>query len=168
MDELAVGFVRGAHGTGGEIKIGSYSGELEHLRGLTEVTLRCGATDRRFAVAQVRIAHREALVKLEGVDTRDEALRFAKCEVWVPRSSAAPRGEDEFYVADLVGCRLIEAPGGETRGRVIAVWESGSDDMLEVAAADGKTYNVPFREPFVGEVDVEGRRIELTAPWVLA
>jgi 16S rRNA processing protein RimM len=168
MDELAVGFVRGAHGTGGEIKIGSYSGELEHLGGLTEVTLRCGASQRRFIVEQVRIAHREALVKLAGVDDRDEALRLAKCEVWVPRSAAAPCGEDEYYIGDLVGCHLVAGPGADVRARVVAVWESGSDDMLEVEAADGTIYHVPFREPFIGEVDVERRRIELTAPWVLA
>jgi 16S rRNA processing protein RimM len=167
MDRLAVGFVRGAHGTGGEIKVGSYSGELAHLQALTEVTLICAGSEHRFEVERVRLAHREALVKLAGVDTRDAALRLWKCELWIPRSGAAPRGEDEYYIGDLIGCELVDGSDGAGVARVIAVWESARDDMLEVEAADGTVYNVPFREPFIGEVDVPGRRIELKTPWVL-
>ena len=167
MSELAVGFVRGAHGTEGWVKVGSYSGEHEHLVDLTEVTLRCGETQWRIAVEGIRPAPREILVKLAGIETRNEALRLHGCELWVDRAAAAPRGEDEFYVADLVGCELF-AEGEKIGAWVVSVWDSGICDMLEVKTVGGDTYNVPFREPFVGELDVEERRIELKAPWVLA
>jgi len=173
MDELAVGFIRGAHGTAGEVKLGSYSGEFEHLAELREVELRCpGAaegTARRLEVEYLRLTHREALVKFRGVDSRDAAQRLQRCEVWVPRSQAAQRGEDEYYIADLIGCELH--PPGQTRevlARVVSVWETGIGDILEVETPEGKIFNVPFREPFVGEVDPKRRRIELETPWILA
>jgi len=107
------------------------------------------------------------------VDSRDAAAALLRCELWAPREKAAPLAEDEFYIADLIGCDLVVTEAGADRSRtpvarVIAVWESGSDDMLEVKAPDGAVYNVPLREPFIGSVDVDARRIELLAPWVLA
>ncbi|MGM0673143.1 MAG: ribosome maturation factor RimM, partial [Spirochaetota bacterium] len=157
----------GAHGTQGWVKVGSYSGELDHLVGLTELKLRCGETEHDLAVEGVRPAHREILMKLAGIDSRDDAQRLHGCELWVDRSAAAPCGEDEFYVADLVGCALY-GEGENVIAHVVGVWDSGVCDMLEVETLDGKTYNVPFREPFVGEVDVRKRHVELKAPWVLA
>ncbi|MFW6223682.1 MAG: ribosome maturation factor RimM, partial [Spirochaetota bacterium] len=167
MDELAVGFIRGAHGVAGEVKLGSYSGELEHLEALTEVSLRCSAgATRRLAIEHVRLTHREALVKFQGVDSREAALELQRCEVWVPRSQAARRREDEYYIADLIGCEL-RAPGEGTEAlaRVVSVWETGNGEILEVETPEGKIFNVPFREPFIGEVDTEHRMIELEAPW---
>ena len=169
MEELAVGFVRGAHGTEGEVKVGSYSGELEHLLSLTEVSLRCRSGERRLKIEQVRLAHSEALVKFAGVDTRDDAARLARCELWAPRAAASPRGEDEYYIADLIGCSLYAADAPtDAAARVVSVWDSGIGDMLEVETEGGQTYNVPFREPFIGEIDTDSRRIELKTPWVLA
>jgi 16S rRNA processing protein RimM len=148
MEELTVGFVRGAHGTQGEVKVGSYSGELEHLLSLSEVTLRCHSGERRLKIEQVRLAHSEALVKFAGVDTRDEAARLTRCELWAPRAAASPRGEDEYYIADLIGCGLYSAEAPERpTARVVSVWNSGICDMLEVETESGQTYNVPFREP---------------------
>ena len=173
MDELAVGFIRGAHGIAGEVKLGSYSGELAHLAALTEVGLHCpGAYEgaiRRLEIEHVRLTHREALVKFRGVDSREEAQKLLRCELWVPRSQAAQRGEGEHYIADLIGCELRSpGKGAEVLAHVVSVWETGIGDILEVETPEGKIFNVPFREPFIGEVDTEQRRIELETPWVLA
>jgi 16S rRNA processing protein RimM len=173
MEELAVGFIRGAHGTAGEVKLGSYSGELAHLTALTEVGLHCpGASEgavRRLEIEHVRLTHREALVKFRGVDSREAAQALRRCEIWVPRSQAAQRGEDEYYIADLIGCELRSPGGGaEVLARVVSVWETGIGDILEVETPEGKVFNVPFREPFIGEVDTAQRKIELETPWVLA
>ncbi|MFP4068431.1 MAG: ribosome maturation factor RimM [Spirochaetaceae bacterium] len=179
MAMLAVGFVRGAHGTGGEVKVGAYSGETGHLADLTEVELRCpggGEQGRRLRVERVRLTHREALFKLEGIDDRETAVSLRRCELWVPREKASSRGEDEFYIADLVGCELYlqeglqDPPQGKAQrpvGRVLSVWETGACDMLEVETAEGSVRNIPFREPYVGEVDTRRRRIALQTPWIL-
>ncbi|NBF38860.1 MAG: 16S rRNA processing protein RimM [Spirochaetes bacterium] len=173
MEELAVGFIRGAHGTAGEVKLGSYSGELAHFTALTEVRLRCpGASEdsiRRLEIEHVRLTHREALVKFRGVDSRDAAQDLRRCEVWVPRLQAAQCGEDEYYIADLIGCELRSRGGDEeVLARVVSVWETGIGDILEVETPEGKIFNVPFREPFIGAVDTAQRQIELETPWVLA
>ena len=50
MERLAVGAVRAAHGTAGEVRVKSFSGETGHLLRLAEVTLRRGEVERTVAI----------------------------------------------------------------------------------------------------------------------
>lgn len=105
------------------------------------------------------------LVKVEGYDSPEAARALTGFEIWVPRDKAAPCGKGEYYIADLVGCALVD--GERELGRVGGVSESGNGFLLEVAMASGPSVYVPFRKEFVGEVDIKARRIELLAPWIL-
>ena len=159
MPMLAVGVVRAAHGTAGEVRVRSYSGETGHLLGLTEVRLRLGAAERTMTVEAVRAASLDVLVKFAGVDDREAARALIGGELRVDRSRAAPLGPGEVYAADLCGCGLFV--GDERVGEVTGVCETGHAPLLEVRIADGRTVMVPFTDHFVGEVDVAAGRLEL-------
>jgi ribosomal 30S subunit maturation factor RimM len=44
---------------------------------------------------------------------------------------------------------------------VRSVWEGGTSDLLEVQGKTGRTFLVPFSDHFIGEVELENRRIFL-------
>jgi len=159
MELLAVGAVRQAHGTGGEVRVQSFSGETEHLLRLGEVTLRKGGAERKVAVETVRPAPPDVLMKFAGIDDREMAQSIAGWELWVDRSRAAPLAEGEYYAVDL--CRCGVYAGAERVGEVTAVCETGHAPLLEVRTGDGRTVMVPFTDHFVGEVDVAAGRVEL-------
>jgi len=159
MPMLAVGVVRAAHGTAGEVRVRSYSGETGHLLALREVRLRLGTRERTAAVEAVRPASPDVLVKFAGVDDRETAQALIGGELWVDRSRAAPLGPGEFYADDLCGCGLFV--GAERVGEVTGVCETGHASLLEVRTGDGRTVMVPFTDHFVGEVDVAARRVAL-------
>ncbi|MFP4211640.1 MAG: 16S rRNA processing protein RimM, partial [Alkalispirochaeta sp.] len=75
-----------------------------------------------------------------------------------------PRGEEEYYLSELVGSTLT--CDGEPVGVVEAVVEGGQAPLLEVRQQQGLVY-VPFMERFIGTVDVATRTIEVTERWVL-
>jgi 16S rRNA processing protein RimM len=159
MPLMAVGAVRAAHGTGGEVRVRSFSGETDHLLRLEEATLRRGAAERTVAVEASRPAARDVLVKFAGVDDRTAAQALVGWELWVDRSRAAPLAAGEFYAADLCRCCLFV--GDERVGEVTGICETGHAPLLEVRTDTGKTVLVPFTDHFVGEVDVAAGRIEL-------
>ncbi len=181
MDELVVGIVRTSFGIHGALKIESISGETGHLLKLERVRLRrirsqsaaqrarLGRSPEENSIDEFRVTgarqHGSLVVlNLQGIESPEEARTWQGAEVVVERSAAAPKGPDEYYIADLVGCRLI--CDGREVATVRAVWESGAADMLEVTSTNG-TFHVPFLSRFIGEVDTEARTIELIAPWVL-
>jgi 16S rRNA processing protein RimM len=159
MEMLAVGVVTAAHGLKGEVTVRSFSGRIDHLRRLRSVLLRRGAEERRAAVQSVRPKNPHAVMKIEGVDSPEQAGLLRGFEIWVPRAEAAPLERGEFYATDLCGCGLFFGP--ERLGSVRAVVEAGGSQLLEVEDPRGKFFLVPFVEHFVGEVDVPGGRIEL-------
>ncbi len=159
MEMLAVGVVTATHGLKGEVTVRSFSGRIDHLRRLRAVLLRRGTEERRAAVQSVRAKTPHAVMKLEGVDSPEQARLLRGFEILVPRAEAAPLERGEFYATDLCGCGLYFGP--ERLGSVRAVLETGASQLLEVEGPAGKVFLVPFIDHFVGEVDVRGGRIEL-------
>jgi 16S rRNA processing protein RimM len=158
--EFAVGKILTGHGLKGYVKVKSLSGESEHLLRLK--TVHVGSSEKRlpFEVQDVRAAAGLVLVKLAGVDDRNAADELRGQLIWVPRKNASSLGEEEYYAADLVGCRLFQ--GHNLIGRVLAVPEGGGGDFLEVESPEGKVLIIPFSRHFVGKVDIAAGRIELT------
>ncbi|OHD24712.1 MAG: 16S rRNA processing protein RimM [Spirochaetes bacterium GWB1_59_5] len=166
MEELALGRLGAPHGVEGRIRLVSFSGENEHLLKLKEATLK--STDARVLKVRIESAREfgdGALLKFAGYDSPEAVHVLAGMELWAPRDKASPLDEDQYYYADLVGCTIVV--GEKTVATVIAVCDGGGGDLLEVKKTDGGSSYVPFRKEFVGKVDIQARRVELVAPWIL-
>lgn len=164
-DMLAVGVVRGTHGLDGRIKVESLSGEADHFFRMTAVTVFQNGRKRQYRIESVTGSGSSLIVKLDGADDVDEARRLVGAELWQPRELAAPLGEAEFYYRDLCRCEL--AFDGRTVGRIAGVSSAAGAELLEVRCTDGKTVLVPFRDEFIGEVNVDKGTVELKAGWIL-
>ncbi len=163
--ELATGVIRGSHGVRGELKVQSFSGETGHFSQLERVTLRKGTTTVEYRVEGVRRQRGKVLLKLADIDSPEAARHFTGYEIWVPREQAAPCGEDEYYIADLLGLKLVYE--GRPVATVASVWDSGAASMLEVVTAEDKTVVVPFQDPYIGEVRLSSGEIDLRTLWIL-
>ncbi len=159
MEMLAAGVVTATHGLKGELTIRSFSGRIDHIAALAEVLLRRGGEERRVRLLSVRPKPPNAVMKLDGVDSPEQARRYVGFEIWLPREAAAPLAEGEYYMADLCHCGLFF--GDERIGEVRSVMEAGASPLLEVRDLRGKTLLVPFVERFIGEVDVREGKIQL-------
>jgi len=157
---LAVGRIGKSHGLKGYLKVTSLSGEVKHLLQLKRVQVGSPGKLTVCDVEDVRPAATSVLLKLAGIDDREQADTYRGLLLWVERRYASDLGEQEYYVADLQGCRLYR---GETQiGSVVAVPEGGGGDFLEVESPQGDILIIPFSSHFVDSVDIAGRRIELT------
>ncbi len=156
---LAAGRIRGAHGLAGFVKVESLSGQDAHFRRLRHCYLRRGGEFVACEVEEVKGQGRDLYLKLSGVSSPGEAAALRGVELWVDRADASPLAEGEYYLADLCRCRLYR--GQEELGRVLSVCEAGAGELLEVEAAGGRRFLVPFSGAFLGEIDVASGRIAL-------
>jgi 16S rRNA processing protein RimM len=109
--------------------------------------------------------HGDVVVKIRGIEDREEIGRFVGWEVVVPRKNAARRKRGEYYIADLIGCVLIFED--RTVGSVTGVSDIGYVDLIEITSEENVRSLVPFKEEFIGRVDVKNRRIELKEGWII-
>jgi 16S rRNA processing protein RimM len=163
--QLVIGIVRSAFGTAGEVGVESLSGETTHFTRLRRVLLRNASVETVYRVESVRVTNKAVLMKLAGIDTRDDAFALRGAEVVVPRSSAASLSAGEYYFADLEGLEVV--CNGTPVGRVLGLRDAGASALIEVGREGRPTVLVPFVAAFVGEVNLRQGHLELLDPEVL-
>jgi len=132
---------------------------------LKTVSARKGSVEKTLSVESTRRSGELLLLKFVGIDSPEASKLLADFELWVPKDQAAPLEDGEVYLADLIGCSLTFA--GEVKGRVTGFLEGASSVLLEVVKTNGSTCVVPFREVYLGNIDLTGRMIELKVDWIL-
>jgi len=171
LDRFVAAVIGAPHGIHGHVKVKSLSGETEHLEGLRSVILRKDGVERQLKVLDVASRGPSLVMRFEGYDSPEAARALAGWELLVPRESAAPLEEDEWYIEDLRGLAVICQ--GERLGTVSDVVEGGGAQLVEVSLGGssiekaGEKRFVPFRKEFVGKVDLDGGTLELLVPWIL-
>ena len=175
--QLIVGFIRGSHGFSGECKVESASGEYEHLLNLKEVTLRHGDEVREAKVESVSLGNAVAYVKFQGIDSDKDVLRYNKWSISVPRKYCKKLEKDEWYIEDLRNCTLIYKGEGEPAtldaprelGTITDVLEGGGGYLLEVSLSEScdRKVLIPFRDQFIGKIDIKNGTVQLMHLWIL-
>jgi 16S rRNA processing protein RimM len=103
------------------------------------------------------------VVRIEGVADREAAARLTGTRLYADRAVLPPPGEDEYYLADLVGLAAEDAAGAPL-GTVAAVHDHGAGTFLEIARGTGPALLVPFTRAAVPVVDPASRRIVVEPP----
>jgi 16S rRNA processing protein RimM len=163
-DRIALGIIRKAHGVRGEASVEAWSDSPERFADVSAVTLVSPdeSSTRDVSIESVRIHAGRALVKFGGIDSPEEVQLLQNWTVEVPSSQARKLDEDEYFLHDLVGLRLIDAEGVE-RGNVIGIEETGGGVLLVVTGPRGK-FDVPFAADICTKVDLDSKTILVNLP----
>lgn len=158
---VLVGVIAAAHGVRGLLRVKSFTAEPEGVAAYGPVTDESG--QRLFRLSLAGKTKGGALVRIEGVESRDAAEALKGTRLYVERAALPEiQGEDEFYQADLVGLR-VEARDGRSLGRVKAVLNYGAGDVLEIGDGEASLL-LPFTKAAVPVVDIPGGRLVAEPP----
>ncbi len=147
---ILIGRVAGAFGVAGEVRITAYA--TDPLSLLTYAPLTDANGEPVLALASGRAAKGALIAKTHPPITREAAQALRGLELYVARAALPPAGEDEFYLADLIGL-AVRSPAGEPLGRIKWIQDFGAGDLLEIDPADGSpTWWAPFTAAVVPEV----------------
>lgn len=93
------------------------------------------------------------ILRLEGVDSRSALEPLRGSDLLLARADAPDLDEDEWYVEDLTGLRVVD--GDREVGSVARVLPLPANEVLEVTRTDGgKELLVPLVRDAVRSVDV--------------
>ncbi len=129
---VTLGRVSGLHGVRGWIKVFSYTDPRQAIFGYAPWTLDKNGERRIVEADQTREHGNRLLVRLAGIDDRDQAACWVGAEILVERGRLPPTAANEFYWADLIGLNVVTTDGLEL-GRVERLLETGANDVLVVA-----------------------------------
>jgi 16S rRNA processing protein RimM len=115
-----------------------------------------------FAVESIQRDKEDFLVRLSGIVDRSRAEAQKGRAVSVDRA-LIPVDENEIFVADLVGCSVVDKDGAPI-GEVVGSFDSGAHEVLVVSGARGQELMIPFVDAIIVSVDLEVRRIVCDPP----
>lgn len=111
---------------------------------------------REVIIEQAKIHNDVLVVKLAGIEDRDQALACKGLQVAVPRDALPEPEENEYYWSDLIGLAVKNQQGVDF-GQVTDVFETGANDVLVVKTgkeAGNIERLIPFIDQTVIEVDL--------------
>jgi 16S rRNA processing protein RimM len=152
QEKLRVGTIVTTHGLKGELKVYPTTDEPDRFYDLKNVWLdRSGKMENmiRLEVENVRFSKNLALVKFKEYDSIDDVMPIRKGDLYVDRADAIPLAEGEYFVGDIIGCRVLDENDAEL-GTVKEFIETGAHDVMLVKT-EGKDLMIPYCDPFIIE-----------------
>jgi len=170
-DLVIVGYVSGAFGLQGWVKIRPYSTTADALLDAPlfwlESAAQAGVAPNLREVKRLssKIHGEDVVARLDEVPDRTAAEALKGTVVKVSRQAFPALEQDEFYWVDLIGL-AVQNLQGEDLGVVRAMMDNGAQSILRVAASDVPEAElmkherlIPFVDHFVKEVDREAKKI---------
>jgi len=148
----AIGQVVALFGVRGELKVRSLTDIPDRFAQLEAVHL--DSDYRRLEIERVRPYKGEIVIlKLRGIDDAHAAEALCRQNLLIPLDQLAQLPPDSYYQHDILGLTVYLLDGREL-GRVVDIWETGSNDVYVVSTLDGKQALIPAIREVVRQVDL--------------
>ena len=153
---LVIGRIVKPHGINGEVRVDMHTDLPERYTWLEEVYL--GMDDPRpVRVEGVRFHKGRALLKLDGYDNRQDAVKLRSTWLQVPYDEGIPLEDGEYYLYEILGFSVY-TDDGNYLGDVSDVLETGANNVFVVEGSHGELL-LPDTTEVIREIDLDSGRI---------
>ena len=161
---VVMGRVTAPFGVKGWCKVYTLTAQPGNLCSYPVWWLRRDGDWREVKVIAAKVQGNTLVAQLAGIETREAAAALRGSEIGVPREQLPDAARDEFYWADLIGLKVVNAEQHEF-GRVIRIVQTGANDVLVVADGNegAREMLIPFIADAIKEVNVAAGLI--TVDW---
>jgi 16S rRNA processing protein RimM len=165
-DLTQVGYVSGAYGIVGGIRVTPFSTDADALLNVKTWWLDKPSL-RSVQVRTAKMHGGDVVATLVGMSDRNLAEALKGAAVHVSRSAFPELEEDEYYWSDLIGLDVVNLEGAAL-GKVTDMMSNGAQSILRIEpVADPASTTkaaerlVPFVDQFVKNVDLKAKLITL-------
>lgn len=155
MEEFfKIGIITGSHGVHGEMKVYPTTDDPRRFKKLKEVFVLKKSGRQLYKVEGARVTPSSVLIKLEGIDSPEEAVKYRQNELFVDREHAVRLSKNEYFIADLIGLEVRDE-SGEKIGELEDVIQTGANDVYQIKYIDGRELLLPAIKDCVIDVQIE-------------
>lgn len=161
MEEiLQVGIITSTHGVRGEVKVYPTTDDAKRFKRLKEVILDTGKEQLTLEIESVKFFKQFVILKFKGIDDINEVEKYRQKSLYVTRKNAVRLSRDEYFIADLMGLKVMDETEAEI-GTLRDVMETGANDVYIIDLNDGRELLLPAIKQCVLKVDMENGFIQV-------
>ena len=158
-----LGYVAKLHGFKGEVSFFLDVTNPEEYRNLDSALIEINGNLTPFFLTSFKLKNKNfAAVKLEGIDTENDARSLLRKNIYLPLSSLPKLKGKNFYDHEVVGFELIDVNYGSV-GKIVQIIDLPVNPLIQVDS-NGKEVLVPFVNGLVQEVDRKNQRLIVETP----
>ena len=162
--KILVGKISNPHGIKGWVKVISFTDPIENILSYKKWTLSDNETEKTCQLEDSRIQGNKIVIKLEGVNDRDDADLLKNLQIKVNRFDLPKLDENSYYWGDLIDFNVIDIKGKHV-GKVDSLFSTGSNDVLVIIDEAKERLLVPFiMEEVIKCVDLAKEIISIDWP----
>ena len=162
--KILVGKISNPHGIKGWVKVISFTDPIENILSYKKWTLSDNETEKTCQLEDSRIQGNKIVIKLEGVNDRDDADLLKNLQIKVNRFDLPKLDENSYYWGDLIDFNVIDIKGKHV-GKVDSLFSTGSNDVLVIIDEAKERLLVPFiMEEVIKYVDLAKELISIDWP----
>ena len=161
MEELLqVGVITTTHGVRGEVKVFPTTDDPARFKKLKNVILDTGKTRKELEITGVKFFKNMVILKFKGFDNMNDVENFRQAKLLVTRENAVELGEDEYFIADLIGLAVF-SDEGEALGVITDVLQTGANDVYVISKEGQADLLVPAIHDCIKEVDIARQKMTI-------
>ena len=164
---LRIGVITTSHGLKGEVKVYPTTDSPQRFREVKRVLIKTPKDTIETEITDARFFKNLAIVKFAAFDDVEQVKNLHNAEIYICREDGQKLEEGEYYIADLIGCRVITTDG-QTLGTVKDVLQTGANDVYVVDTAGAEVQGLsgnnnelllPVIPDCIRNVDIEKEEI---------
>lgn len=152
QDYLLIGEITKPQGVRGELKLRPVTCDPGRFEGLETAYVKDGEGYRAVSISVRRAGDDAVFLRMEGIETRDDAEKLRGTALYIDRAHAVELDEDSTFLCDLVGLKGVCDDGTEI-GKLTEVMQPGGNDVYVFKGTKGEVL-VPALKSVVVKVDL--------------
>ena len=153
-----IGQIVNTFGIKGMVKVVPYTDDIQRFDKLKKVYLVSKKEKKEYEVEEVKYQKNMVLIKFKGINFIEEAEELRNQYIQIPREDAINLEEGSYYIADLIGMKVITEEG-ENLGILEDIYNTGSNDIYVVKNELGKQLLLPAIQDVIKKIDLEEEKM---------
>lgn len=134
---LRVGVISSTHGIRGEVKVFPTTDDNNRFKKLKKVWMDLGRNGYlELEVEGVRFFKQMVIMKFKGYDNINDIEKYKGKDLMVTREHAVPLKENEYFIYDVIGSKVVTAEGLEI-GEVDEIMTTMANDVYIIKLSEG-------------------------------
>jgi len=148
--KIIIGKIGAAHGVRGDMKVYPLTDFPDRFNTIKKAYV----DDKEINIISTRYQGNFVVMKVEGVNSREEVARFTNKLLKINRSDVPPLEDGEYYAFDIIGLQVINQDD-VVLGEITEILKTGSNDVYITKAKDGRQILIPALKKVVIEINIE-------------
>lgn len=161
-DCFQLGYVEKPLGIHGEIIIVIDADDPGYYKNIKSLFMLLNGVLVPYIVESIKIQGNKGVVKLEAVQSHQEAMKFKGVEIYLPDTLLPQLHDGQFYYHELIGLQVMDEKLGML-GTITAYYDLPNNDLLAMEYL-GKEILIPLNDAIVRKVNLATHQLVTALP----